>query len=531
MAALLLVALAALASPTLPRPTAANTLMVFVADPGLDVPDLTLEQKTARLRDLADRLDPRGLYVRVGVAINERPGAREVYEAASRARVPLAVLAGAAPHHTHTWLDAALAEDPANCQVLSDGTLGPGAQSGRLWATVSDLADAVVGARRAYTLALAQRIANRMQEWPGAIQLIVGPAEVGMSSGGYPDRYADYSPASVRQFRDWLTHRGLYAAGAPHGGRGYPGGEPYADDPSPADAAGGGASFNETMGTTFTTWDIAPYRPEVVPAPAARPEGAFDAPRNRAPGHRFWEAWLLFRRHLVARWTEAHVAWLVEGGLPPAMIAPTLFLPSDPMWRELAAVGDLPACPTGCVLMLDAAAAETLEFASEHSGIERWGALLSMPNSAVSGFVSESLLTDLLRPLVHAGCSTLVLRAWDRSGGASGPIAGTALEGQLRSYLGSRSDLPLGEPADTGYAPPPVREIAVTREGTDNIVTWSPRIFEDADARWEDWGSFRGFVVSRVAPTPQSLGVTSAYRIVDRNAPEGARYEVRARTS
>ena len=71
---------------------------------------------------------------------------------------------------------------------------------------------------------------------------------------GYPDSMADYSPWSVAQFRDWLTHRGPYGPGGELSGQGWEGGAAFADDPAPDVVAGGNVSLNERFGTRFGSW-------------------------------------------------------------------------------------------------------------------------------------------------------------------------------------------------------------------------------------------------------------------------------------
>ena len=102
-----------------------------------------------------------------------------------------------------------------------------------------------------------------MRDFPETVLACSGPIECEMHQG---DRHwGDYSPFTVAEFRDYLTHRGIYAPQAQRAGLGYPGGERLADDPSPAEAKGDHPSFNETFGTAFTTWSLRYWDPEAFP--------------------------------------------------------------------------------------------------------------------------------------------------------------------------------------------------------------------------------------------------------------------------
>ncbi|MHC5038250.1 MAG: hypothetical protein ACYTHM_13120, partial [Planctomycetota bacterium] len=98
--------------------------------------------------------------------------------------------------------------------------------------------------------------------------------DMGQTMGGY-------SPWMIKEFRDYLTHRGIYDRKK---GKfpGYPGGWKFADDPSPATGTGG-KSFNETFGTDFTTWTLKYWDPDKFPDPL--PLDAPTMPKRGKRGH------------------------------------------------------------------------------------------------------------------------------------------------------------------------------------------------------------------------------------------------------
>ncbi len=414
----------------LPRPSAANTFRVFVVDEGLDSPDLTLAAKRARLADIRARIGGPRLYVEVGVAIRFREGAREVYQAASDEGVRLAILAGASPHHTDAWLPAEVLGDPDNRQRLADGSYGLGAERGRYWASMSHYATDVRKARREYTLRIGLELAALAKAFPGTIACVIGPDEVGLSAAGYPDTYADYSRHSLEQFRDWSSGAGAYAPGGELAGQGQ-----------------------------------------------AEPAGYADAPRTPTPGAPRWEAWLAFRRSLVRAWTEDHVGWLIEAGLPPEMILPRAFLPEDPTWREFAGCEEPPTDDEGPLWVVDGA----------RSGAAR-GLALDAPEDG------QAPLDDTLRDLLEAGCGLVLLRPWQAGSEEIAQVAGGPAEAALRAYLDWRADMPLGSDAGD-FTAPAVRGTEVAAEDATVTVSWSPLLFEGSALRWEDWGRFAYFVV------------------------------------
>jgi hypothetical protein len=533
--ALLLVAGPAGAQRELPRPSPENTLKVYLLDPGLLNPDLTLDAKVDRARDLLRRIDPGGLYVGVGVALPYRPSGEEAFEAAFRTRIPIALLGGPTTHHTHDWLPAdTVTSDLRNAQWLADGTLGLGSERERLWACASVYASEIVAHRTAASRAMAERVTEIEASHPGVVDLVAGPLEHGLSTTGYPDRYADYSPWTVAEFRDWLTHRGIYGPDGSRAGEGWPGGAHLADDPSPARSAGEGRSFNEVFGTSFESWHLRIHEPTrggpIVDTSVLSPgpgdggylRGGFDAPRAPNTLSPLWAAWTQFRAELVRHWAEDHLPELRSALPHEVSAAAVVHLPGDPAWAALSAGA---AEPEGADLVLfDGRPADILEAAAARDSAVPWGAIVDVPVP----MPADSSARGWLGPLVDRGARVLVIRAWEDSSGGYGALALSNLEAEVAGWLETMDDRPRGAKPGERFAPPAVREVAVEQQEDGNRVTWSTHPFEGIAIQWRDWQPFSEFAVSRTHPQPLRLGTTTDAHFIDVDPPQGARYEVRA---
>ena len=106
----------------------------------------------------------------------------------------------------------------------------------------------------------------------------------------YQAQWYDYSPQSLRQFREWLTHGGPYAPGAELAGSGH----------APALDLG---AINRLAGQHWRAL-------EQVDPPRGRPDYA-------DPWHQLWTA---FKRHQVAQHYGDLARWAAEAGLDPARI-------------------------------------------------------------------------------------------------------------------------------------------------------------------------------------------------------------------
>jgi hypothetical protein len=228
--------------------------------------------------------------------------------------------------------------DRRNSQWLADNSLASG------WMTYSRYARHMRAVQEAYVRELGKIIANRMHEYPDTVVAAAGDGELEMSydktpivNSGYTIDtmlLADYSPFAIAEFRDWLTHRRLYAPGQAFAGQGYAEGERYRGDATPGeDTNGDGHWLNHDFGTNFETWDLLYYdwtldRETETAIPAAvynagdwdprlvAHEDGFDAPRVRAPSDAWWRLWLLWRQTILWRHNLDFSRWMTTAEDP-----------------------------------------------------------------------------------------------------------------------------------------------------------------------------------------------------------------------
>jgi len=110
--------------------------------------------------------------------------------------------------------------------------------------------------QEAYIRELGKITAERMRLYPETLVAASGDGEQELATARNTTTYADYSPFTVAEFRDWIRHGGLYATGAAYTGQGYSFGARYAGDETPGrDSNGDGRTLNGDFGTAFATWD------------------------------------------------------------------------------------------------------------------------------------------------------------------------------------------------------------------------------------------------------------------------------------
>ncbi len=279
--------------PELPRPTYENTFYMFMRCYGIpgnrrDGGEVDLDAQMAFSQDFLDRLGGQRLYSRLSL---RGPG----MTIQTKRALGFSDETGDAGFHrffpNFPELKALTETDRRYLQWFGNGATETERRThfGGHYACVSRYATGAWDEVKGRLRQQAERFLNQTPEIDATnspLQVVVtGPGESSLLETGMRDGLlADYSPFAVAEFRDWLTNRGIYAEGADRAGEGRPGGEVFADDPSPAEAAGVNASFNETYGTEFATWELRYYDlerfAEPVPLGCSRPAG-----RRRARVH------------------------------------------------------------------------------------------------------------------------------------------------------------------------------------------------------------------------------------------------------
>ncbi len=249
---------------------------------------------------------------------------------------------------------AAKTEDVRNTQWFNDNNMGtPGqvvsseAMSKYIFGTFSRYARKMRANLEAKSRATFEYLKEKMDENPETFVAVSGWGEAEMSfrrmdeSTGPQAWFCDYSPFAVLEFRDWITHQGLYddATGI-YAGQGWSGGG------AKYQGAAGLAQFNADFGQAFTTWDLRYFNWTLaddwdsVPADGINNDpgrialadyvqggmmpssgthyiaGGFDPPRTMTLGNAFYDLWHLFRETLVHHLAQDAAGWAVDEGIP-----------------------------------------------------------------------------------------------------------------------------------------------------------------------------------------------------------------------
>ena len=526
--------------PELPRPTYENTFYLFmrcynIPGGGRGDAEPNLDEQRAFCRDFLDRLGGHRLYTRLSIR-----GPRLT----NQVRRDLGFSEETGDAGFHRFYDRFpviknLCEtDRRYLQWFGSGATHTERQThfGAHYATFSRYATPAWDEAKERLRRQARGFMNQtpsIDETNSPILVVVtGPGESSLLETGMRDGlYADYSPLAVAEFRDWLTHRGIYAADGANAGEARPGGEAFADDPSPAEATGANPTFNDTFGTDFATWELRYYDLDRFPdavsldAPGMPEEGqngaiagGFDAPREFVEGDAFSEAWNCedpgrpgFRQIMVRNYVADVHQVFAEEGVPRDRIFASVIAHDNQDWhieRRLAD-GDpywVAANPFGSpgytmysAVCRSAEVYERIVSACDTTPanwmLGEWHAY-SLPPELYSATVEQHRVALDLMWEYRPHC--MEIEGWTglKFGGRWGyETRDTNFEWALREWLADMPDQPFFENEPVDYAPPPVRGLSSEQVRDRVRVSWEPRIWEGLDYTWRDWREFSRFVV------------------------------------
>jgi hypothetical protein len=307
----------------------------------------------AEIQDMRNRLGPEGPYVKLGfstyifvsmddwnvditdpaaIRANLAEAISQIDNAITRAHNNGILVSLSIVTPVRGDVDAAQsasqAEDIRSMMWYADNVLASG------WWTYSRYARKQMAVREAYVRELGKILANRMSLYPDTLVAAAGDGEQELAAERPGFVYADYSPFTVAEFRDWIRHGGLYADGAQFSGQGYSLGARYAGDRTPGeDTNRDGHTLNGDFHTNFQTWDLLhfnwnladPYTggdPNAIAFAAyssagyvtlpGQIPGGFDAPRTPQPLNTdpWWDLWVQFKQIMLQRHNQDFAKWI-----------------------------------------------------------------------------------------------------------------------------------------------------------------------------------------------------------------------------
>ena len=468
-------------------------------------------------------------------------------------------------------------EDIRNCQWYNDNNLGtaeqmasPEAMSLYIFGTLSRYARKVRANLEAKSRAAFVFLKQRMDLYPDTFLAVSGWGESELSykridqEHPYQAYFCDYSPFAVMEFRDWITHQGMYddTTGI-YKGEGYiPGGAVYQ---GPA----GLAEFNADFGTAFTTWDLKYYNwslsdpwdqnptdqvnndPGLIPIsayvqdgmmPGAGPKvivGGFDPPRIMDPKKVFYRLWNEFRVAMVGHFVLDAARWAHDAGIPAEkwfshqIPADYLFGTKPGSYRQnpryyssaspLETADITPYGSVGATIYDVKYPTKTyrttwtvLPVISTMS--PNWAALEYDPETYPPGLgVPETPAINIYYQYLYAyrfGPTIINFWRWTDSTGEH-QIKGTTKEEALKMFVGLIRNTAKTPDYTRDYTPPVVSGASAIRDSIYSAkatLTIPDKIWPDEPYTWKQWGYFLRFEIYRYfSPNqPESEGVLVA---------------------
>ncbi len=420
-------------------------------------------------------------------------------------------------------------EDVRNAQWFNDGNLGtaaqvasPNALTQYVFGTFSRYARKLRANLEAKSRAAFAFLKRRMDENPETFVAVSGWGEAELSDRridnsvfGPQAWFCDYSPFAVLEFRDWITHQGLYddAAGL-YAGEGWTGGG------AQYQGAGGLVQFNAAFGTAFASWNLRYYNwaltddwdaipgdgvnndPGRIPLASYAQDGmmpssgagylagGFDPPRTMVPGNAFYDLWNLFRETMVHRLVQDTAAWAVDEGIPqdrwyshqipadylfgtepgdPAM-NPRYYTSASPLWTAgLAPAASVGASIYDAKFPPDYPSYGAFNRTTEHilpvisAMAANWGILeydaetyvgAGQPGVSIVQSAVSDILAQYLRVYAYSPHLINFWRWWDATG--EHRIKGMNKEAALRDFIGLVRDKARSTDLSVVYTPPRV---------------------------------------------------------------------------
>ncbi|HLP61163.1 MAG TPA: hypothetical protein VK186_20140 [Candidatus Deferrimicrobium sp.] len=448
------------------------------------------------------------------------------------------------------------ADSDPNVINTAAGVIPGNVVNGYVFTTLSRYARKLRAHLEAKTKAAFAYLQQKQRENPDILFVISGPGEAELNFYGLNQSQAlqtyfcDYSPFAVLEFRDWITHEGLYAPGEKYAGQGYaPGGLRY-------QGKNGLVNFNTDFKTGFTTWDLKYYHwdlqdpiddvfqdnanpdPHIIPVSEYRygemmPQtgekaisGGFDPPRLMLPKGQdpFCDLWQTFRETMVYHYVKDIVGIAVKSGFPRKQYY-THQIPADyfegarpddtgttalnsryyssasPLWT--ARVDDR----TGVGISLydinyGDRDADTSQYVipAISAMSNNWAAVEANPEVIPANTFAllssvEQLYSKMMR-LYNHHIHFLNFFKWngdnqyqfkDTNRGLAAKLFFDSVKDKARRAL------------DTRFTPKTVEGFTGSYRSSPRSIclSWSPKIWLDRDYNWPDWGDFREFIIYR----------------------------------
>jgi len=586
----------------LPKPTYANSLIISIEHNPTDGAEVDSIKSSFHfglyawpslsVTHVAPELDWSSDWSQADAGLGAFKSTVNAYIAAAKAKkfkFHLVVCAGLA--RSVGVYAAAKTEDVRNAQWYNDNNIGTAEQVASseamtkyVFGTFSRYARKLRANLEAKSRAAFAILKKRMDDNPETFIAVSGWGETEMNfrrldySTGPQSWFCDYSPFAVLEFRDWITHQGMYddAAGA-YAGEGWSGGG------AKYQGASGLAQFNADFGTSFSSWQLkyfdwaltddwtadlksiplsAYLQGGMMPASGTSYiAGGFDPPRTMTPGNAFYDLWNLFRMTMINHLAIDTARWATDEGIASdrwyshQIPADYLFgtKPSDAVLnsRYYSSASALWTADTAPIASAGATIydikfppdannpsgwfARTTQniFPAISSMSSNWGMLEYDPETYPVGLgVAQSSASYILNQYLRAySYSPHLINFWrwmDSTG--EHRIKGMNKETALHDFINQVRDKARSTNLSVVYTPPKVIGLSGSYGLDGARLEVSGKIWAGESWTWADWGNFNRFEVFRgttagfTADTAHSIGTTTSLVYVDATADYGGTF-------